>query len=57
MQFSLNAFDPQAKKIKFKITIVSGTSKNVFFRDAFSEEEIRSQYPDANEIKTLQPRE
>jgi hypothetical protein len=53
MQFSLNSFDPTAKKIKFKITIIDGKSKNIFFRDAFSEEELRSQFPKAETIKPL----
>jgi hypothetical protein len=47
MQFSLNAFDPTAKKSKFKITVIDGKSKNIFFQNAYSEEEIRSLFPDA----------
>jgi hypothetical protein len=54
MQFSLNAFDPTAKKLKFKITIVDGTSKNIFFRDAFSEAELKELYPDASEIRPIE---
>jgi hypothetical protein len=53
MQFSLNAFDPTAKKTTFKVVVIKGTLKKIFFRDAFSESELRLQFPDAKEIKRL----
>lgn len=53
MQFSLNAYDPTAKKSTFKIVIIEGTLKKVFFREAFSKSELLLQFPDAKEIKEL----
>jgi hypothetical protein len=47
MQFSLNAFDPQAKKVTFKVVLKEGTLKKVFFRQAFIADELKSEFPDA----------
>lgn len=47
MQFSLNAYDPAAKKSTFKVVVMEGTLKNVFFRQAYTANELKSEFPDA----------
>ena len=53
MQFSLSDFDPSAQKKLFKVTINNKTLKNIFFREAFSETELKGLFPDAivSEVK------
>jgi hypothetical protein len=47
LQFSLNAYDPAAKKRTFKIVLIEGKIKNVFFRQAYTANELKSEFPDA----------
>jgi len=48
MQFSLSSFDPDAKKMIFKVVINDGASKRILFREAFFETELKDEFPDAN---------
>jgi hypothetical protein len=54
MQFSLNAYDPTAKKSTFKVVVMEGTLKKVFFRKAYTAEELKLEFPDATNISQVE---